>query len=72
MNNDFIKEAVKLQEDYQELMDSKKVTKKAICDLCIPFRDKYHLTDLQTLKIARKEMDLSEMMTLSERSVSTE
>lgn len=68
MNNDFIKEAVKLQEDYQELMDSKKVTKKAICDLCIPFRDKYHLTDLQTLKIARKEMDLSEMMTLSERS----
>lgn len=72
MNNDFIKEAVKLQEDYQELMDSKKVTKKAICDLCIPFRDKYHLTDLQTLKIARKEMDLSEMVTLSERSVSTE
>jgi len=68
MNNDFFKEASKLQDDYQELIDKKKLTKKAMCDLCVPFRDKYGLTDLQTLRIARREMDLSEMVALAERS----
>ena len=68
MNNDFFKEASKLQDDYQELIDKKKLTKKAMCDLCVPFRDKYSLTDLQTLRIARREMDLSEMVALAERS----
>ena len=68
MNNAFFKEASKLQDDYQELIDKKKLTKKAMCDLCVPFRDKYGLTDLQTLRIARREMDLSEMVALAERS----
>ena len=68
MKNDFFKEASKMQDDYQELIDEKKLTKKAMCDLCVPFRDKYGLTDLQTLRIARKEMDLSEMVALAERS----
>lgn len=68
MNNDFFKEASKLQNDYQELIDEKKLTKKAMCDLCVPFRDKYSLNDLQTLRIARREMDLSEMVALAERS----
>ena len=67
MNNDFFKEASRLQDDYQELIDKKKLTKKAMCDLCVPFRDKYGLTDLQTLRIARREMDLSEMVALTER-----
>ncbi len=58
--------AAKLQNDYQALINNKKITKKAICDLCIPFRDKYRLTDLQTLRIAREEMDLSEMLELLE------
>ena len=35
-----------------------------MCELCVPFRDKYGLTDLQTLRIARKEMDLMEMVEL--------
>lgn len=42
-------------------------TKKDMCDLCVPFRDKYNLTDLQTLKIARKEMPLAEMVALLEK-----
>lgn len=67
MNNDFFKEASELKDKYQELVDERKLTKKAMCDLCVPFRDKYHLTDLQTLKIARNEMDLSEMVMISER-----
>ena len=60
----FFKEASELQEKYQELIDERKLTKKAMCNLCIPFRDKYNLTDLETLRIARKEMDLSEMVAL--------
>lgn len=63
----FFKEASELQEKYQELIDERKLTKKAMCDLCIPFRDKYNLTDLQTLRIARKEMDLSEMVDLANK-----
>lgn len=64
MREMFFKDASELQENYQDLIDNKKLTKKAMCDLCIPFRDKYKLTDLQTLRIARKEMDLSEMVAL--------
>lgn len=66
MRESFFKEASILQQKYQNLIDSRKVSKKNICDLCIPFRDKYNLTDLQTLRIARKEMDLSEMVELLE------
>ena len=72
MNNDFFKEASKLQDDYQELIDEMKLTKKAMCDLCVPFRDKYGLTDLQTLRIARREMDLSEMVNLAEGGTKSE
>ena len=61
---DALREAAQMQEKYQQLVDEKKLTKKAMCDLCIPFRDKYELTDLQTLKIARQEMSLQEMLDL--------
>ena len=64
MDNNFYEEASELQKEYQKLIDERKFTKKDMCDLCIPFRDKYNLTDLQTLRIARKEMDLSEMVDL--------
>lgn len=64
----FFKDASEMQSVYQKLIDNKQLTKKAMCDLCVPFRDKYHLNDLQTLRIARKEMDLSEMVSLAERN----
>lgn len=67
MGETFFKEASELQEKYQELIDNRQLTKKNMCDLCVPFRDKYKLTDLQTLRIARKEMDLSEMVDLAEK-----
>lgn len=66
MNNMFFKEVVELQKNYETLVECKCLTKKAMCELCIPFRDKYNLTDLQTLRIARKEMYLSEMISLAE------
>ena len=53
-----------LQQEYQRLVDNRKLTKKAMCDLCIPFRDKYGLTDKQTLMIARNEMSILEMVEL--------
>lgn len=68
MNEIFFKEAAEMQENYQALVDNKKLTKKAMCDLCVPFRDKYKLTDLQTLRIARKQMDLSEMVDLAKEN----
>ena len=50
-----------LQKAYNSLIESGKLTKKAMCDLVIPFRDKYGLSDLQALMIARNEMPISEM-----------
>ena len=61
---DTIREAAAMQEEYRRLVDSRKLTKKAMCELCAPFRDKYGLTDLQTLRIVRREMDLMEMVDL--------
>lgn len=61
-----MREVAELQEAYQRLINEKRLTKKAMCDLCIPFRDKYGLMDSQALRIARKEMDLSEMVDLLE------
>ncbi len=59
-----LREAAVMQEEYQRLTAEKKLSKKAICALCVPFRDKYGLTDLQTLRIAREEMSLMEMLQL--------
>lgn len=63
----FFKEASELQEKYQALIDERKFTNKNMCELCVPFRDKYGLTDLQTLRIARKEMDFLEVIALLEK-----
>lgn len=59
-----LREAAVMQEEYQRLTAEKKLSKKAMCALCVPFRDKHGLTDLQTLRIARKEMSLMEMLQL--------
>lgn len=63
MNNAIV-EAARLQTAYKRLFKAKKVTKQAICDLCVPFRDKYGLTDLQTLQVARNELTLAELVRL--------
>ena len=61
-----MREVAELQTEYQRLIDEKRLTKRELCDLCIPFRDKYGLKDSQALRIIRKEMDLSEMADLLE------
>ena len=68
MNTDkLFKQIAEMQRQYQNLIDTKSLTKKALCDLCVPFRDEYGLTDLQTLMIARKEMGIPEIIDLFEK-----
>lgn len=50
-----------LQQKYKELIKSKKLTKKMIIELVVPFRNKYKLTDIQALKIARAELSIYEI-----------
>lgn len=57
-----VREIVELQKSYQNLVVNKRLTKKAICDLVIPFRDRHGLTDVQALSIARNEMPLAKML----------
>lgn len=63
-----LREVGNLQSNFQKLCRSnkvsKKVSKKAICNLAIPFRDKYNLTDLQALQIARNELSVAEIADL--------
>jgi hypothetical protein len=65
--NDILIEAGKLQDEYDKLVRNRKLTKKALCDLCIPFRDKYGLTDMQTLKIARRELSITQIVDFIQR-----
>lgn len=50
---------LEIQQTYKKI--TKKSTKKDLCELMIPLRDKYHLTDKQVLSIARNELTLLEM-----------
>ena len=56
---EFYKDCFVLMDTWNKM---KNVTKTNICALCIPFRDKYKLTDLQTLMIARGEMKASQIL----------
>ena len=64
---ELLKEIGKLQNDYDSLKQSKKLSKKAICDLVIPFRDKYRLSDKDALAIARNEMSIHKIAEILER-----
>lgn len=59
-----LQEIGELQNEYQNLLRTKKLSKKAMCNLVIPFRDKYNLTDLQALQVARNELSILEMTDL--------
>lgn len=61
---EFIQDIIKIQKEYKKLKNSKKLTKKAICDLVVPFRDKYNFSDLEALMLTREEKDLTEIMEL--------
>lgn len=53
---------IKLQEGYANIIKSGDLSKKAICDLVIPFRDRHGLSDLHALMVARKELSLKDLV----------
>ena len=70
MNTDkLFKQIAEMQRQYQNLIDTKSLTKKSLCDLCVPFRDEYGLTDLQTLMISRKEVGIPEIIDLFDKKL---
>lgn len=58
---DLMNDVAVLQTEYQKLADERRLSKKAMCDLVIPFRDKYGLKDGQALQIARAELSVAEI-----------
>lgn len=56
-----LQEIGKLQSKYKYLANHQMLSKKALCDLVIPFRDKYMLTDRQALSIVRNDITIEEM-----------
>lgn len=62
-----VKDIVELQESYNKLVKTKTLSKRKLCELCIPFRDKFGLTDIETLRIARNEITLKEIEKINER-----
>lgn len=59
--NDLMNDVATLQREYDRLKFSESLSKKNICDLVIPFRDKYGLKDYEALAIARSELSLAEI-----------
>lgn len=54
-----MREIGELQNDYRKLVNGKKLTKRAMCDLVIPFRNKYNLTKKwKSERIIEKEKKL--------------
>ena len=58
---EFIKEIAVLQKEYKKLLRTNKLTKKAMCELVVPFRDKYHLKDREALSISRNEVSMEQI-----------
>ena len=62
-----IENAVEIQKAYAKLTSGEvPFTKKNMCDLIVPLRDKHGLTDRQVLSIARNEFTLEEISQLPE------
>lgn len=55
-----IEDAVEIQKAWGTLK-SGQFTKKDMCAILVPLRDKFGLTDLQTLQIARNELSLEQI-----------
>lgn len=64
--------AVEIQKAYSKLTSGQvPSTKKNMCAILVPLRDKYGLTDRQVLAVARNELSLEEIMLLSQTSEET-
>lgn len=67
-----IEAAVEIQKAYSKLTSGQvPFTKKNMCAILVPLRDKYGLTDRQVLAVARNELSLEEIMLLSQTQEET-
>lgn len=61
-----IEAAVEIQRAYRKLTSGEvPFTKQNMCNLMVPLRDKYGLTDRQVLAVARNELSLEEIAELN-------
>lgn len=63
------KDIIELQKGYRKLQTTKTLTKKNMCDLCAPFRDKYKLSSLNALRLARNELSVGDIISLMEETL---
>ena len=57
-----LRDVVELQENYELLIFQCNFTKKNLCNLVTPFRDKYKITDSQALEIARSKVSIKDIV----------
>lgn len=65
--NDRLHDVAVLQTEYRKLQREGRLTKQNLCNLVIPFRDRYHLADSRAIMIARGEMSVRKMDELLKR-----
>lgn len=58
-------DVVQLQKQYAVLLQDSCLSITALCDLIVPFQDKYCLSDIEALSIARNEYTLEQIVELS-------
>lgn len=58
-----------LQVQYQDLADQGKLTESSICVIVTPFREKYCLSDVQALEVARAELTVPQLDALLNKPV---
>ena len=59
-----IKLVAQMQQSYKDAVKNNKLTKKTMCEICVPVRDALALSDLETLKMAREEMSLMDIINM--------
>lgn len=64
----FLRDTARLQAAYRR-MKAKGFTKQELIQLVAPFRDCYHLTDLEALTVTREEKTLSELIKLFDQKL---
>lgn len=59
-----LRDILRLRSAWKATDVAQKLSKKAMCELVIPFRDKYGLSDMQALLIAREPISIDQIGTL--------
>ena len=61
-----LNESFELQKQYHNMYVSNRITKKSMCDLVIPFKEKYSLTDHEALNIVKGFTSTKKIMNIAE------